>query len=41
MEEQPEWVDIIQPGVDKLKEYMDKLNDVHVLAMGESYFILF
>ena len=41
IEEQPEWEDIIRPGVDKLKEYTDKLHDVHVLAMGEFYFILF
>ena len=37
--ENPEWSDIIQPGIDKLEEYMDKLNDTHIVAMGEIYFI--
>jgi len=39
-EDRPEWEDIIQPGIYKLEEYMDKLNDAHVLAMGKVYFIL-
>ena len=37
--ENPEWSDIIQPGIDKLEEYTDKLNDTHIVAMGEIYFI--
>jgi hypothetical protein len=41
VEENPEWEDIIQPGLDKLEEYMGRLNDAHILAMGEFYFILF
>ena len=40
-QERPEWSDIIQPGIDKLEEYVDKLNDAHILAMGEIYFIYF
>ena len=40
-EDRPEWTDIIQPGLDKLEEYMDKLNDAHVVAMGKIDFILF
>jgi hypothetical protein len=39
--ERPDWSDIIQPGIDKLEEYMDRLNDAHILAMGEIYFIYF
>jgi len=40
-EDRPEWADIIQPGLDKLEEYMDRLNNAHVLAMGEICLILF
>ena len=39
--ENPEWSNIIQPGLDKLEDYKGKLNDAHILAMGEIYFILF
>jgi hypothetical protein len=41
IEENPEWANIIQPGLDKLEEYVGRLNDAHILAMGEIYFILF
>ena len=39
--ETPGWDHIIQPGLNKLEDYMDKLNDVHVLAMGEIYLLYF
>lgn len=35
IEDNPGWEDIIQPGLDKLEEYREKLSDVHILAMGE------
>ena len=35
VKETPGWERTIQPGLDKLEEYMDRLNDAHVLAMGE------
>jgi hypothetical protein len=41
VEENPEWSNIIQPGLDKLEEYKGRLNDAHILAMGEICFILF
>ena len=41
VEERPEWSDIIQPGLDKLEDYKSKLNDAHIIAMGEIYFIYF
>jgi hypothetical protein len=41
VEENPEWSDIIQLGLDKLEEYKGRLNDAHILAMGEIHFILF
>ena len=31
----PEWEDIIQPGLDKLEDYQERLTDVYILAMGE------
>ena len=40
-EERPEWRDFIQPGLDKLEDYKSRLNDAHILAMGEFYFIYF
>ena len=33
--ENPEWEDIIQPGLFKLEDYVEKLNQAHILAMGE------
>ena len=41
VEENPEWSDIIQPGLDKLEDYKGKLNDAHILAMGESQFLFY
>ena len=34
-EDRPEWQQIIQPGLEKLEEYRDRLSDVHIIAMGE------
>jgi hypothetical protein len=31
----PEWEELIQPGINKLQEYEERLPDVHILAMGE------
>jgi hypothetical protein len=33
--ENPEWEEFIQPGINKLEEYEERLPDVHILAMGE------
>lgn len=35
LEDRPQWYNIVQPGLDKLEDYQEKLNQVHVLAMGE------
>lgn len=39
-DENPAWRDIIQPGLDKLSQYEQKLNSspAYVLAMGEATF---
>ncbi|KAF8814041.1 hypothetical protein BYT27DRAFT_7083097, partial [Phlegmacium glaucopus] len=39
-EDVPEWEEIIEPGLVKLEEYVERLNDVHVLAMGKIQFNL-
>lgn len=39
LEERPEWWEMIQPGLDKLEEYEERLTDVHIIAMGEIKFI--
>ena len=39
LEERPEWWEMIQPGLDKLEEYEERLTDVHVIGMGEIKFI--
>lgn len=31
----PAWMDIIEPGLDKLEDYQERVNDVYDLAMGE------
>ena len=41
MEENPEWVRIIQPGVDKLSNYEAQLTDTHMVAMGKLYLIYY
>ncbi|KAF8809261.1 hypothetical protein BYT27DRAFT_7222516 [Phlegmacium glaucopus] len=33
VEDKPEWENIIQPGLFKLEDYVDRLNDAHILAM--------
>ena len=40
-EQKPEWEDIIQPGLDKLEDYQDRLTDVHIIAMGDFLFIFY
>ena len=35
LEDKPEWMDIIQPGLDKLEDYQEKVTDAYDLAMGE------
>ena len=40
-EERPEWEEIIQPGLDKLEDYQDRLTDVHIIAMGECLLIFY
>jgi hypothetical protein len=37
MEENPEWEEIIQPGLDKLGNYEDRLTEIHLVAMGKFY----
>ena len=36
----PAWEDIIEPGLDKLKDYQERVTDVYDLAMGEIKFNL-
>jgi hypothetical protein len=40
MEDKPEWENIIQPGLDKLEQYENRLTDMHTLAMGEILFLV-
>jgi hypothetical protein len=35
IEDKPEWIDIIQPGLDKLEDYLERATDTYDLAMGE------
>jgi hypothetical protein len=35
VEDAPQWEDLIQPGLDKLEDYQDRVNDAYDLAMGE------
>lgn len=37
-EDRPEWDDIIQPGLQKLEDYQDRVNDAYDLAMSEIKF---
>ena len=39
VEDNPEWTDAIQPGLDKLGDYENRLTDIHVVAMGKFYLI--
>jgi hypothetical protein len=41
VEENPDWADIIQPGLDKLGDYEDRLTDTHLVAMGKLYLIYY
>lgn len=41
MEENPEWKAIIQPGLDKLEDYEEKLTEVNLVAMGKLYLIYY
>jgi len=38
--ENPEWENLIEPGLSKLEEYETRLTDVHIVAMGEIETIL-
>jgi hypothetical protein len=40
-EENPDWSNLIQPGLDKLEEYEERLTDVHIIAMGKNQIYLF
>ena len=37
----PAWTDIIEPGLDKLEDYQERVTDVYDLAMGEIKFKIF
>ena len=39
LESHPEWSDTIQPGLDKLGHYENRLTDTHLVAMGKFYLI--
>jgi hypothetical protein len=41
VEANPEWTEIIQPGLDNLGNYEDRLTDIHLVAMGKFYLIYY
>lgn len=41
MEGNPDWATIIQPGLDKLGDYEEKLTETHLVAMGKLYLIYY
>jgi hypothetical protein len=38
MEEHPGWSEIIQPGLDKLEDYENRLTNTHIVALGKFIF---
>ena len=38
MVDNPAWENIIEPGLDKLEDYQERVTDVYDLAMGEIKF---
>lgn len=41
MEEHPDWSEIIQPGLDKLGDYENRLTNTHIVALGKFFFNLY
>lgn len=41
VEENPEWVRIIQPGLIKLGDYEAQLTETHLVVMGKLYLIYY
>jgi hypothetical protein len=39
VEENPNWSETIQPGLDKLGDYENRLTDTHLVGMGNFYSI--